>query len=74
MLRNTQLAAGERIAGRERGDWYAALVLAGSMVVSDKTFVTDDVLIAERGARIPEIVAGQDGVQLLEHFRTTRAL
>lgn len=74
VLRNTQLTAGERVAARERSDWYAALVLAGSMEVGGKTFIADDVLIAERGANIPDIVAGQDGVQLLEHFRTARAL
>ena len=73
-MRDTRLAAGERIAAQERGDWYGALVLDGSIEAGGKTLVTDDVLIAERGAAIPEIVAGKDGVQLLEHFRTARGL
>ena len=71
---DTRLAAGETIAAQSRGDWYGALVLAGSIEVGGKTLVTDDVLIAERGAAIPEVKAGKDGVQLLEHFRTSRAL
>ncbi len=31
-------------------------------------------LIAERGAAIPEMTAGTEGVQLLETFRTALAL
>ena len=69
-----RLAAGTRIAAQARGDWYGALVLDGSVEVAGRTLVRDDVLIAERGAAIPEIVGGRDGVQLLEHFRTAHAL
>jgi hypothetical protein len=69
-----RLAAGESIAPRSRDDWYAALVLDGSAEVAGRTLVRDDVLIAERGATVPEVVAGKDGVQLLEHMRTARAL
>jgi hypothetical protein len=74
VVRDTRLVAGESIAAQERGDWYGALVLAGSIEVGGKALVKDDVLIAERGAAIPTIVAGRDGVQLLEHFRTARGL
>ena len=74
VVRDMRLAAGERIASRSRGDWYAALVLDGSAEVSGRTLVRDDVLIVERGATAPEVVAGKDGVQLLEHMRTARAL
>ncbi|MCX7865234.1 MAG: hypothetical protein N2423_09425, partial [Novosphingobium sp.] len=74
MIRDTRLNAGETIAARQRGDWYAALVLDGSLEVAGKTLVSDDVLLAERNSVIPAISAGADGVHLLELFRTVRAL
>ena len=74
VVRDTRPAPGERIAAHTPGDWYGALVLAGAAAVGGRTLVRDDVLIAERGAAIPEIVAGEDGLHLLEHFRTARAL
>ena len=45
-----------------------------SLEISGKKLVRDDVIIAERGAIVPEIIAGPGGAQLLENFRTTRAL
>jgi len=74
VVRDTRLAADERIASQSRGDWYGALVLDGSIEVAGRTLVRDDVLIAERGAGIPEIVGGQGGAHLLEHFRTARGV
>jgi hypothetical protein len=74
VVRDTRLAKGETIAAQERGDWYGALVLDGSIEVGGKTLVKDDVLIAERGAPIPLVTAGAGGAHLLEHFRTSRAL
>jgi hypothetical protein len=74
VVRDTRLASGGSIAATKRGDWYGALVLDGSVEVGGKVLVRDDVLIAERGAAIPAMVAGKNGVQLLEHFRTARAL
>jgi hypothetical protein len=59
---------------QERGDWYCAMVLDGSVEAGGKTLVRDDVLIAERGSAVPALIAGKDGVHLLEHFRTARAL
>jgi len=74
VMKDTRLAAGESIPATKRGDWYAALVLDGSVEVAGKTLVKDDVLLSERDAAVPEMKAGADGVHLLEHFRTTRAL
>jgi hypothetical protein len=74
VVRDTRLAAGESISAQERGDWYGALVLAGSVEAGGKTLVKDDVLLAERGAAVPAMAAGPDGAHLLEHFRTARAL
>jgi hypothetical protein len=74
VVRDTRLAAGDSIAAQERSDWYGALVLEGSVEVGGKRLVKDDVLVAERGAAIPAMLAGPAGVQLIEHFRTARAL
>jgi hypothetical protein len=74
IVRDARLAAGERIGARTREDWYAALVLDGSVRVAGKTLMRDDVLIVERSAAVPEMAAGDDGAQLLESFRTARAL
>ncbi len=74
MVRDTRLTAGESIAAATRGDWYAALVLEGSVEVAGKRLVKDDVLVAERGRAVPAIVAGRDGAHLLENFRTARGL
>jgi hypothetical protein len=68
------LAPGESVAAQSRGDWYAAMVLDGGFEAGGKSFVVDDVIIAERDAAIPAMVAGAGGAQLLEHFRTARAL
>jgi hypothetical protein len=74
VLRYTRLEAGEAIPARARGDWYGGLVLAGSAEFAGRRLVRDDVVIAERGAQVPALVAGSDGVEILENFRTTRAL
>jgi hypothetical protein len=74
VVRALHIRSGERVTERSRGDWYGALVLEGSVQACGKTMVRDDVLIAERGAVIPDMIAGSDGVHLLETFRTARAL
>lgn len=74
VVRDTRLSAGAAIPAQARGDWYGALVLDGSVEVAGRTLVRDDVLIAERGAAVPAMAAGRDGVHLLEHFRTARGL
>jgi hypothetical protein len=74
VMRDTRLTAGETMPETARGDWYAALVLDGSVEVGGKTLVKDDVLLAVRGSTVPEVKAGPEGAHLLEHFRTARAL
>jgi hypothetical protein len=74
VVRDTRVAASRRMDRPRNGDWYAALVLDGSIQVGGRTLVRDDVVIAERGATMPEAVAGPQGAQVLENFRTTRAL
>jgi hypothetical protein len=49
-------------------------VVAGSAEIAGRTLVRDDVVIAERGALVPDLIAGKDGIEFLESFRTTRAL
>lgn len=74
VVKDTRLAAGESIAAQRRGDWYAALVLDGSVEVEGRTLVRDDVIIVERDSTAPTLTAGAGGVHLLESFRTARAL
>jgi len=74
VVADKRLAPGEVMAAAPRGDWYAAMVLDGSAKVGGKTVARDDVIQAEPGSTVPEITAGAGGVQLLENFRTTRAL
>lgn len=74
VVKHTRLGAGETMPARTRDDWYAALVLDGSIEVAGRTLVRDDVLIVEPGGAAPEGKAGPGGVQLLENFRTARAL
>jgi hypothetical protein len=74
IVRYTVLAAGEKIAAKQRGDWYGGLILGGSGEIAGKQVGADDVIIGERDAEVPELVASDDGIQILEHFRTARAL
>ena len=74
VVRNTQLGPGESLPGAMRGDAWGALVLAGSVSCGGKQLAVDDVLLAARGSAVPDATAGPDGAQLLEHFRTARAL
>jgi hypothetical protein len=74
IVRFTRLAPGETIPARRRADWYCGLVLGGSAEVAGRPLVRDDALVGERDAMLPELVAGKDGAEILEHFRTARAL
>jgi hypothetical protein len=74
VVRFTRLSAGEAIDERGRGDWYSAMVLDGSGTVAGRAIGRDDVLIAGRGGVCPAITAGPDGLEILESFRTARAL
>jgi hypothetical protein len=74
VVRDTRLAPGQTIAKRTRDDWYGALVLDGSADVEGRRFVRDDMLIAARGATVPDVTAGAQGAHVLELFRTARAL
>ena len=49
-------------------------MMEGSFEAAGKSFTIDDVLIATRGSSIPAMTAGPSGAQVLEHFRTARAL
>ena len=40
----------------------------------DMALTVDDAVLAEAGSAVPPITAGPDGAQILEHFRTIRAL
>lgn len=74
VVRDIRLAPGETIAARAHGDWYAALVLDGTVEAVGRKLERNDVLIAERDAALPAITGGAEGAHLLELFRTARAL
>jgi hypothetical protein len=69
-----RLAAGGTYPATSVADWRAALVLDGSMTVGDKAFDKDDVLLVGPDANVPGMVAGPQGVHLLELARTAAAL
>lgn len=56
------------------GDWRGTIVLGGSMNVGDTTLATNDVLLIQPHAKMPESIAGSEGVHLLELARTAVAL
>lgn len=74
VMADRRLGAGETRAARTADDWWAGLVLSGSAEAAGRTLVRDDVLLAEPGGALPAIVAGAEGVQLLEMARTSRGM
>jgi hypothetical protein len=74
MVRHTVLTAGEALSGRSHGDWYSALVLGGSAQFGGRTIERDDVVLAEPEKPVPAMIAGPEGLRILESFRTIRAL
>jgi len=69
-----RLAAGTTLPAVAVGDWRCTLVLEGSITVGERTLATDDLLLVEPDAKVPELVAGAEGVHLLECARTAVAL
>jgi hypothetical protein len=70
ILRDSRLAAGERIAPHRFDDWRAVFVLDGDLTVGGEALGKDDVLIVKPNSRVGELVAGPNGAQLLEVSRT----
>jgi hypothetical protein len=66
----SQFAPGEEIAPQSYEDWHWLLVWKGQARVGDHDLNGHDVLVAEPGAKVPEIVAGPDGAELFELART----
>lgn len=74
VIKDTRLAPGERIVAQSYNDWHALLVMDGSLIIGGEVLVRDDYLRIRPNAPVDEIVAGRDGVQLLELARTARSL
>lgn len=74
VMKDTRLAAGERIAPHGYGDWHALLVMDGALTIGGETLVRDDYLLIHPKSVAGEIQAGADGAQLLELARTARGL
>jgi hypothetical protein len=61
---------GEAVGPRSYEDWHWLLVWNGRARLGDHELDRHDVLVAEPGVKVPEIVAGTDGVELFELART----
>lgn len=72
VMTDTRLGTGERIAAHRYGDWHALIVLDGSLEVGGRTLVRDDFLSIAPDSTVADIVAGPDGVHILEIARTAR--
>lgn len=70
VLRDSRLAAGQRVPAHRFDDWHAVFVLDGGLTVDGEAFGKDDVLITKPGSRVGELKAGPSGAQLLEVSRT----
>jgi redox-sensitive bicupin YhaK (pirin superfamily) len=73
VIKDTRLAANERIAAHRHEDWHAIIVLGGSLHVAGKTLEKDSYLVIRPQSQVDELQAGPQGAQLLELSRT-RAL
>jgi hypothetical protein len=74
VIKDTRLAANERIAAHRHEDWQAIIVLGGSLHVAGKTLEKDSYLVIRPQSQVDELQAGPQGAQLLELSRTARAL
>ena len=64
------LAPGDRIAAHSYGDWHGLFIRRGSLALAGHGLSTDDVIIAEPGALLGEIIVGPDGAEIFEVART----
>jgi hypothetical protein len=74
VLKDTRLAAGQRLAAHSYGDWHGFVVLNGALKFSGRTLQKDDMLLMQPNSRVGDIEAGADGAQLLEMARTARGM
>jgi hypothetical protein len=69
-----RLPSGATLPAVSVGDWRGLLVLEGALTVGETAVATDDVLLAEPNAKVPDMTAAADGVHVLEFARTGAAL
>lgn len=74
MLKDTRLAANERLPAHRYADWHALVILSGTVRALDRTLGKDDYLIIRPNSHVTGIQAGADGAQLLEMSRTVRGM
>ena len=72
IVKDTRLAAKERLASQRYQDWHAILVLSGTVQIDGRTLSKDDYLLMQPNSQRAALVAGAEGVQLLEVSRTAR--
>ena len=74
MIKDTRLAAEERLPAHRYADWHALMIVSGTVHIAGRTLGKDDYLMIRRNSLVSDIEAGADGAQLLEMSRTARGM
>lgn len=72
VMTDTFLTPGEVLPAHSYQDWHFSLVLDGQATVDNRSLDTDTYLLIAPDAIVPEIVAGPEGIRLLELTRTRK--
>jgi hypothetical protein len=72
ILKDTRLAALERLPGHRYADWHALMILSGTVRIAGRTLGKDDYLTIRPNSLVGDMEAGAEGAQLLELSRTFR--
>lgn len=70
----TKLAASDVINAHSYSDWHAFMIYEGSVLAGDREIPQDGILVVEPNSRVPELVAGESGVHMIEIARTASGL
>jgi len=74
VLKDTRLAAGQRLPAHGYDDWHGFVVLAGTLQIAGRSFGKDSFLQVQPHSRVAEIEAGVYGAHLLELARSARGM
>jgi len=74
LLKDTRLAAKQRLTAHRHADWHALMVVSGTVHAAGRVLRQDDYLVIRPNSLVAEIAAGADGAQLLELSRTSHGM